>query len=457
MNTTSLTNVVDASPARSSAEISDANEIAQLNDTRGPIRLGFWVLVVGFGLFLAWASFAPLDEGISAPGMVSVESRRKTIQHLQGGVVKRVLVKEGSLVKLGDVLIELDESAARAGQQSIRQNYLAQRALENRLLAELSVAPTITFHSDLLNANDPMAAQHMLVQQQLFNSRRAALAAEIAAGEQSILGVETQIAGLRQMLLSRRTQQGLQSQQLAGVKALADEGFAPRNQALQLEQNQAELTSSLTDMETQIRKLQSATAETRLHIAQRRQEFAKESSNELANVRREVNANQEKLVAMTQELERLQIKSPSEGQVIGLAVTGIGGVVQPGQHLMDISPRGDSTLLDIRVPPQFIDRAKVGGDVEVRFSAFAGTPHLVVMGKLISLAGDIVTEQSPAGVTSYYPARVALTPEGLKALGDRVIQPGMGVDVLIRTGERSLMTYMLHPLMKRVTSAMTEE
>ncbi len=439
------------------SDVADAREIAQLSDTRGPIRMGFWVLVVGFGLFLAWAAWAPLDEGVSAPAVVSVESRRKTIQHMQGGVVRKVLVKEGALVKQGDVLIELDDGAARATYAGIQQNYLAQRALEGRLVAELAGASSISFHPDLSSSTDPVAAQHMAVQTQLFTARRGAQTADIAASNEVIRGLETQANGLRQMAASRRNQQALQTQQLAGVRALADEGFAPRNQALQLEQAQAELRTSLADLETTMNKLVSSAAEQRLRLAQRRQEYAKEASGELAGVRREVQANQEKLAAMTQELGRMQITAPSAGQVIALGVTGIGGVVTPGQHLMDILPLGEMTLLDLKVPPHVIDRIKVGDEVEVRFSAFAGSPHLVVMGKLLSLSGDAISEQVAGGVSSYYLGRVALTPEGLKALGDRKVQPGMTAEVLIRTGERSLLTYMLHPLIKRVAAAMTEQ
>ncbi|MBC7941019.1 MAG: HlyD family type I secretion periplasmic adaptor subunit [Chitinophagaceae bacterium] len=447
-----------AAPAGTANDVADAQEVSRLSDTRGPIRMGFWVLVVGFGLFLAWAAWAPLDEGVSATAVVSVESRRKTIQHMQGGVVRKVLVKEGTVVKQGDVLIELDDGVARATYTGIQQNYVAQRALEGRLLAEVAGASSISFHPDLLNSKDPVTAQHMAVQTQLFTARRAAHAADMAASAETIAGLERQLEGVREMASSRRAQQSLQTQQLAGVRALADEGFAPRNQALQLEQAQAELRTSLSDLDTTMNKLRSSATEQRLRLTQRRQEYAKEASGELATVRREVQANQEKLTAMTEELGRMQISAPSPGQVMALGVTGVGGVVQPGQHLMDILPLGDATLLDLKVPPHVIDRIKVGDEVEVRFSAFANTPHLVVLGKLISLSGDVVSEQMGGGVTSsYYLGRVQLTNEGLKALGDRVVQPGMVAEVLVKSGERSLLTYLMHPLLKRLAAAMTED
>ncbi|NRF66808.1 HlyD family type I secretion periplasmic adaptor subunit [Aquincola sp. S2] len=452
-NTTPLRRVPPASPA----DVTDVDDSALKSDTRPVIRLGFWVLIVGFGLFLLWAAFAPLDEGVSAPATVSIETRRKTIQHMIGGVVQTVTVKEGQQVKEGDVLITLDDATVRANHEAIRQNYLSQRALESRLLSEIAGAGTINFHPDLRASKDAIAAQHMLVQQQLFNSRRAAQQAELAAARQSIAGTEGQISGLRLMLDSRKAQAGIQDEQVKNVRSLANDGFAPRNQALQLEQAQAELRTSMADLQTNIQRAQSSIAELRLKIAQREQEYLKEVSTQLAEVRREVQANQEKLVAIGTDLGRMQIKSPVAGQVIGLQVAGQGGVVQPGQHLMDIVPQGASLLLDAKVPPHMIDRVKVGEIAEVRFSTFADAPQLVVHGKIVSLAGDSINEQVGGNVLTYYLARVAITPEGQKALGNRVLQPGMVAEVLIKTGERSLLTYMLHPLMKRIATAMTEE
>lgn len=432
-------------------------EAERLTNTRAPIRLGFWTLVVGFGLFLAWAIWAPLDEGVPAPATVAVESRRTTIQHIQGGVVRERLVKDGDLVQAGSVLVELDDAAIRANYQSVRQNYLSQRAMESRLLAEISGAGTIQFHPDLLKGEDPLAAQFMAVQKQLFEARRAGQRAEIAAMREAITNNELQLAGLRQVVRARREQQGLLTQQFEGVKALADEGFAPRSQALQIEQSQAELRSSLADMEANIMRLQSAAAEGQLRISQRQQEFMRESSGSLAELRREVQANQEKLNAMALELDRMHIKTPVAGQVIALSVGGPGSVVTAGQHLMDILPADAALKLDVKVPPQVIDRVTVGDEVEVRFSAFAATPHLVVLGRLVSLSGDVVTETISGMTNTFYSARVELTPEGLKALGSNVVQPGMTADVLIKSGERSLLTYLLQPLTKRIAASMTEE
>ena len=174
-------------------------------------------------------------------------------------------------------------------------------------------------------------------------------------------------------------------------------------------------------------------------------------------MRREVEANQQKLKAVTEELDRTQIKSPVDGQVVGLTLGSVGGVVSPGQRLMDIVPVGESLLVDAKIPPHIIDKVKAGQSVEVRFSTFANSPQLVLDATLLTLSSDVIAEQTPMGTQSYYLARIQITPEGIKTLGKRVIQPGMPAEVLIKTGERSLLTYLLHPLTKRIAASMKEE
>ncbi len=445
----------------SGADITDVQTISPMGDhidTDKPIKLGFWVLVIGFCGFLLWSALAPLDEGVSAQASVAIETKRKTIQHLNGGVVHQVLVHEGQLVKAGEVLVELDEGVSKANFEAIRQNYMGQRAAESRLLAEQEGLGQIVFHSDLTNAkSDPLVQQHMQSQTILFLSRRSALAAEMQAAEENISGLKAQFDSVTQMLQNRKSQAQLQSQQLQSIKELSEAGYAPKNQVLQLEQSQSELRSTMADLQGNLNRLQRSIAEVEQRKLQRRGEYMKEVSQQLADVRREVEANQQKLKAVTEELDRTQIKSPVDGQVVGLTLGSVGGVVSPGQRLMDIVPMGESLLVDAKIPPHIIDKVKAGQNVEVRFSTFANSPQLVLGATLLSLSSDVIAEQTPMGVQSYYLARIQITPDGIKTLGKRVIQPGMPAEVLIKTGERSLLTYLLHPLTKRIAASMKEE
>ena len=448
-------------PLHSNTDITDVEDLKSNNDfsnTDQPIRMGFWVLIVGFGCFMLWTAFAPLDEGVSAAASVSIESKRKTIQHMSGGVVHSVLVKEGQMVKAGDVLVELDEGVSKANFEAVRQNYMGQRASESRLLAEQSGADRINFHSDLMtSATDPLVLQHMQSQTLLFQSRKAALQAEMQAGEENLGGLKAQFESTTSMLENRKNQAALQEQQIKAVKELSLEGYAPKNQVLQLEQSQSELRSLMADLQGNLNRIQRSMAEVHQRLAQRKQEYLKEVSQQLADVRREVQSGQDKLKAVTEELARTQVKSPVDGQVVGMQVSSIGGVVTPGQRLMDVVPNGEALVVDAKIPPHIIDKVFAGEAVEVRFSTFANSPQLVLDAKLVSVSKDVISEQTAMGVQSYYLARAAINEEGMKTLGKRVLQPGMPAEVLIKTGERSLLTYLLHPLTKRIAASMKEE
>ena len=211
-------------------------EIEEEINTQKPIRLGAAVLVVGFGAFLLWAAFAPLDQGVPASGTVAIETRKKTIQHSSGGVVKDVLVKEGQWVKEGQVLMEVSDTQARANNETIKQAYLSQRAVEARLEAERNNASSIVFGQEILeNKFDLFVQQVMLTQQTLFAARRASYNSEVSALEQSIQALKEQLWGVDQSLANRQVQIQLQEKHLKSIKTLAEEGYAPKNQVLQME------------------------------------------------------------------------------------------------------------------------------------------------------------------------------------------------------------------------------
>lgn len=429
-------------------------------NTQQPIRLGAAVLVVGLGAFLLWAGFAPLDQGVPASGTVAIETRKKTIQHSTGGVVKDVLVKEGQWVKEGDVLIEVSDTQARANNETIRQAYLSQRAVEARLEAELKNAGSIHFGSDITaNKADPFVQQLTMTQQNFFAARRASFEAEVSALEQSIQALKDQLWGVDQSLVNRLVQIQLQEKHLKSIKSLADEGYAPKNQVLQMEQTQTELKTALSDLKSNQSRLSRSIEESQFRMAQRKQDYQKDVMGLLAEVKKEVQAGKERLTTTNEELVRTQIKSPVDGQVVGMSISATGGVVMAGQKLMDVVPKSEALLIDAKVLPHIIDKVHTGMNVSVRFNTFANTPQLVVPGKLVALTSDVITDPSAGmgGISSYYLGRVEITPEGLKVLGSRVLQPGMPTEVLFKVGERTLLQYIMYPLTKRIAASLKEE
>lgn len=425
-------------------------------DTAQPVRLGMWVLGLGLGGFLLWAGLAPLDEGVPTVGMVAIETKSKTVQHLSGGIVRQVFVKEGQFVREGVPLLSIDDIQARADHEGIRQKYLGLRAMEARLVAEQNGQSNIAFHSDLQqSASDPWVRQAMDNQQSLLRSRRAALQAEIDAMRETMQGAEASIQSYNEMLTARRAQLALVNDELRGVRDLVEEGYAPRNRQLELERVAADLVSGIASVQGEMVRARRTVSEIKLRVVQRTEEYRKEVDTLLADVRREVEADGDRFKAAADQLTRTTIRSPAEGQVVGLAAQTVGGVIGPGQKLMDIVPRNETLLLETRIPPHLIDRVRPGRLTDVRFSSFAHSPGLVAEGRVDSVSSDLIVE--PQTQMSYYLARVSLTPEGMKELGDRQMRAGMPAEVVIRTGERTVLTYLLHPLLKRMASAMKEE
>jgi len=427
-------------------------------DTGRAARIGLWVLGLGLGGFLLWSTLAPLDEGVPSQGMVTIDTKRKAVQHLSGGIVKTVLVREGELVKEGQTLIQLDEAVARSNFEAVRQRYLGLRAAQGRLLAEQAGQARLVIHPDLAAAgNDPLIRSQIQTQTQLLQSRRAALASDLQACEANIKGQEGLLLAYDSMLGSRRSQLGLLSEELKNTRDLVKDGYAPRNRQLELERMVADSNTSIADLQGNTTRARFTVAELRQRSQSRQQEYRKEVQSQLSEVLREVQSDALKYPAVKADLARIDIKSPASGQVVGLAVQTVGAVVQPGQKLMDVVPENELLLIEARIDPHLIDRVHTGLATDVRFSAFAHSPQLVVAGEVVSVSKDLLSEQQGGGVVSYYLARVKVLPKGLKVLGSRQLQPGMPVEIIIKTGERSLLKYLLSPLTKHMAASMKEE
>ena len=419
-------------------------------------RIGLWALGIAFVGFLIWAIFAPLDEGVPSTGTVALDTKRKAVQHLSGGIVKQVLVREGDEVQENQILIKLDAAVARANYESARQSYLGLLAMQGRLQAEQLGKSSISWHPDLQQASsDPLIQQQILNQEQLFNTRRLLLRSDLQSIEENIQGQEGLLQSYASMLGNRQSQLGLLNDELGHLRGLVKEGYAPRNRQLELERMVADTNASIADLQGNTLRARSAISELRQRAISRKQEYRKEVETQLADVSRQVLADGEKYRAVRNDLERTEIRSPAAGQVVGLAVQTVGGVVQPGQKLMDIVPKDAPLMLEAHVAPHMIDRVKAGMPVDVRFSSFANSPQLVVQGEVDSVSGDLLTE--PQTNATYYLARVQVTREGVKALGGRQLHPGMPVEVIFKGGERTMLTYLLHPLTKRLAASMTEE
>ena len=453
--------VLQAVPAVEDAQVkrlSEDDELRTSADTASIARKALWALGIGFGGFLIWAALAPLDEGVPTSGMVTIDTKRKAVQHLTGGIVKEVLVREGEIVKEGQVLMRLDEAVTKANYESIRQRYLGLSAMQTRLRAEQAGAAKLVFDKDVLDAAavDPYVAQQVNNQKQLFETRRAGLQSDLQGLQESIEGVKAQRDATKLMLVQRQQQLSLLKEELANTRELVKDGYAPRNRQLELERMTAEVQANIADLTGSSIRTERAVAELTQRSLSRKAEYRKEVESQLADVAREVQADAEKFVAEKANLQRIDIRSPSAGQVVGLTVQTVGAVVQPGQKLMDVVPDEQALLLETRIAPHLIDKVQAGLSADIRFNTFAHSPQLVVEGKVLSVSGDLLTDpQNPQ--IAYYLARLQVTPQGMKSLGQRQMQPGMPAEVVVKTGERSMLTYLLNPLLKRLAGSMKEE
>lgn len=440
-----------------SLDVIDVDSIEGRREAWRPAKVGMWVLGVGLGGFLLWAAFAPLDEGVPAAGQVTIDTKSKAVQHQSGGIVTKVMVREGEWVKQGQPLFELDTGVALANHEQVRQQYLNQLTMKGRLLAEQSGTGRITIDPELLEAQktDPGLARQIKTQDDLMRSRRAAMAADVGGMQENILGQEATIQASKLVLASRREQLSLLNEELARTRPLVADGYAPKNRLLELDRMVADSMASQADITGQMTRSQQTIAESRQRIMSRQQEYRKEVETQLSEVTGLLEANREKVAATGAELARTEIRSPATGQVVGLAVQSVGAVVQPGQKLLDVSPNDEPLVLEVRIEPQLIDKVRAGLAADIRFSTFSKSPQLVVGGTVASVSHDLLVD--PHTGANFFLARVRLTPEGMKALGKHQLQPGMPAEVVLKTGERSLLTYLLHPLTKRVAAALKEE
>jgi protease secretion system membrane fusion protein len=430
--------------------------VVPVPDLRRTSRWGLWIIAVAIIGFVVWAVTAPLDEGVPTQGNVAIDTKRVTVQHLQGGIIREVMVREGQIVHQGDLLIRLDDALTRANYEAIRQRYLGLRALEARLLAEQQELEEIEFHPDLISAAaDPNVLRHMDNQSRLLVTRRRALQAELQAIEESIRSQEGTIETMHSIIGSRREQQAIVREELDNISDLVVEGFIPRNRLLELNRQLSEVVAAITELQGNIMRAQQAILEQRQRALARSAEVRREVETQIADVAREVEADEARYRAIRDELVRTEIRASATGQVVGLAFQSPGGVIPPGQRILDIVPESQDLLLETQILPHLIDSVRPGLSVDIRLSVFPTEPMLVVEGEVVTVSGDLLSD--PVTGMGYFLARVRVTEAGRATLGNRSLQPGMPAEVIVRTGQRTLLTYLMHPLTRRIASSMTEQ
>jgi len=434
--------------------VGDSN-VLQLDDTRYS-RLGWMLMLGGFLGFLCWAALAPLDKGVAVSGKVMVSGHRKVVQHPSGGIVERIDVRDGDKVAAGQVLIRLKETPLLGQAQSLRSQFYGSLASEARLNAERDGVASVSFPVELTAlAAEPEVASNLALQRQLFDSRRQALLLDQQGIDESIAGAEAQLRGVRDSQASKVLQRTALTEQLLGLRELAREGYIPRNRLLDSERVYAQVLGSISEDYGRIGQLQRQVLEMRLKIRQLAEEYQKEVRTQLADTRVRTEDLRNRLASAEFELANSQLRAPVAGIVVGLDVFTEGGVIKPGQALMEIVPQGEPLLVEARVPVELADKVHAGLPVELMFSAFSQSTTPRVAGEVTLVSADRQVDERTD--EPYYTLRAQVSDAGMAQLAGLQIRPGMPVEAFVRTGERSMLNYLFKPLLDRTHMALVEE
>lgn len=430
-----------------------------LEESRTKARFGRYALIA-IGVFTVWALWAPLDNGVHVSGTVMVQGNRKAVQHPQGGVVEQILVKEGSVVKQGDTLIRINPLGLQAELNAIDLDYINSLVVESRLTAERDGSATIRWLSELDEfGKEPKVQEAKASQERILASRRQDLNSKTSVLSQVAAGYEAQIRDLGEVIATRRDQLRLISEEVKNLKQLASEGFVPGSKATELERSRSELLAAISSTTSEISKARSALSEARLKVVQEKSAFAKEVDRELSEIQKSRKAFKLNAESVRFNLSLAEIKAPVDGVVVGLQVFTDGGVIKGSETLMEIVPQKGNLLVHAKVPPDYVDNVRVGQEADLRFTAFNRATTPVVPGKVVLVGADRqlkTAEDNEATPPEYYLAHVETTPEGVALLGGNNVQAGMSVDVIVKTGERTFMSYLLKPIVDRLAISFKE-
>jgi HlyD family type I secretion membrane fusion protein len=397
-------------------------------------------------LVLAIGTLVPIQSGALAPGHVSVENKRKTVQHLDGGIIRAIHVKEGGRVQAGDLLITLDAARAQLNVSVYQAQEDALRAEQASLEAQLLGASSITFPADLLKRiGDPHVASIIRSQRAAFAARRDNIGGRQAQLGEQIGMLHEQIGGDQAGSAARSEQLALLDSEIADVEKLVAKGFATKPRLLALKR--AALSAEAAKLRTQ-------QSEVRIQSLQVEREVASDAADAMRSIEGQLAEVQEKLAAAKQILERTKIRAPVSGTVVGMRPTTVGGVIQPGEPLMDVVPTAGRLVVSARVAPRDANRLHVGQRADLRFAPSGTRPAIVTDGTLQKFSADALTD--PRTGDLYFDAEVIVSEASARKLPPELSKPGVPAEVLIKTGSRTAIGYMLAPISRARFRAMRE-
>jgi membrane fusion protein, type I secretion system len=420
------------------------------------LRQGFialFILVVCLG---GWAAIFKIKGAVIASGVVVVEGEAKTLQHLDGGIVGEILVENGDIVKKGQVMVRLNPTAMEANRTIVEKRLFEAQARIDRLRTEWDEAKEISWSKILRDAAARTDVAEILTgQQKLFEARKKSMNGQVAQLRQRIAQSREQIQGLRNLIVSKQSQISLIGEELEGLRTLLEKGYVSKTRVLALEREQARLEGDISTHRSDISRTNSAIGETEIQILQIKKDATAEILTELRQVESERSDLSEQLITASDQFERIDIISPVAGIVHDMSVTTIGGVITPGQPIMQIIPINDRLIIEARIRPIDIDQVYVGQPARINLSAFSQRTTPQLDGFVINTSADSLIDQVTGA--PYFSVSIEIPAGEKEKLGDLTLIPGMPAESFIQTEERTVLNYILKPFSEQLGRSLREE
>jgi HlyD family type I secretion membrane fusion protein len=407
---------------------------------------GYTIIILTFGVMGGWAAVAPLNRGVVAQGVVMVEDNRKVVQHLEGGIVNEILVKEGQAVAEGQVLLRLSPVQAGSNVDTVRSQLDSELALEASLAAELAGRNSVEFPEELLARQDtsPNVVRIIADQQVQFEERKRSRDAQVTLIEAKVQQLQTETEGIAVEKSSTEKQIGFLDEELTGLRYLKEQNLIPVTRVLAMERERTRLEGVVGRAVADTAKAANGMNEARLQIIQLNQKFQEDVSAQLQEIRQKINMAKEKLLVAGDLLTRLEIKAPRSGTVQGSKVFTVGQVVRAGDSLMEIVPSGETLVVHAELPVNSIEHLSVGQTAEIRFPALRSRRMQMMSGKLASISHDRLVDDTTK--QPYFLGLINLSDATIDEESREKLIAGMQADVVIATGERTALQYMVSPL-----------
>ncbi len=408
-----------------------------------PLRIGMIIAFLIFGLFGVWSVFAPIEGAAHAQGFVTPRSYKKPVQHLEGGIVKEVLVQNGDEVQAGDVLLVMEATRPQSELGILNGQLLTLLAMEARLLAERVDATEISHPQELLDAG-AQGEVEINTQTDIFNTRKASRDGNVAVLQQRIGQLDASVEGMEALRESKQLLVASYQEELDSVKSLLSEGFESRVKLREIERAFANVSGEVAELTANIAATQIRRGETELEVQQQLNTFQTEAADELSRVQSQLKDVRERMINLTDIVSRTEVRATETGTINGLMVHAAGSVIPPGAIVAEVVPMDDELVIDAMVSLGDIDRVKEGQDATIRLPTFNSRRTPILRGKVLRVSADSTTDQR-TGAT-YYNARITVDEASLADLQDLVLVPGMPAEVLIATGSRTFMQYLMKPM-----------